>query len=57
MEEMIKEKPPPSMKKNPHNKPDGIKLESAIKSEKLNANAVIAAQRTAIERINTAALN
>lgn len=57
MEEMIKEKPPPGMKKDLHNKPDGIKLESVIKPEKLNANAVIAAQRTAIERINTAALN
>lgn len=44
------------MKKNLHNKPYGIKLESAIKSERLNANAVIAAQRTAIERINTGAL-
>lgn len=40
---MIKEKPPPGIKnKNPHNEPDGIKLESVIKSEKLNANAVIA---------------
>lgn len=54
---MIKEKPPPGMKKNLHNKPDGIKLESVITSEKLNANAVIAAPRTAIERINTAAFN
>lgn len=54
---MIKEKSPPGTKKNPHNKPDGIKLESVIKSEKLNVNAVIAALRTAAEGISTATLN
>lgn len=45
------------MKRNPHNKPDWIKLESSIYSQKLDANVVIAAQKTAIERISTNALN
>lgn len=54
---MIKEKSPPGTKKNPHNKPDGIKLESVIKSEMLDVNAVIAELRTAGEGINIAAWN